>query len=274
LVDTQYKKYTPYDRILRIMTQLAITTTSPTLAPAAQSLAERLQLVFYPDKNDPGAQRTDYLLVLTEHFLGLQKTGDMRSKPFYIDFLSAQLQFRTAQAGLRKERLARAIGIHPKDNPVIIDATAGLGRDSFILASLGYHITMLEKSSIIHALLADALARAQQLPGSVAAQRLQLVHADACDWLPANTTITKPDVIYIDPMFPEKKKSASAKKDMVILHNLLGYDDNVKRLTDTCLTCAGKRVVVKRPRLAPSATDYAPNFSMTGNSTRFDIYLV
>ena len=217
---------------------------------------------------------THYALVRTEHYLGITHPDDKHGKPFYIDFLSSKMQYRAGHAGLRKERLARAIGMKPKDHPTIIDTTAGLGRDSFILATLGYHVTMLEKSPIIYALLEDGLKRAQQSSPDHASHRLTLIHADAIEWLPAHSKEKKPDVIYLDPMFPERRKSASIKKDMQLLQDLLGHEENIAELLKTALACAGKRVVVKRPRLATIKDATQPSYTLPGNSTRFDIYLV
>lgn len=218
----------------------------------------------------PETTQSNYLLVRKDNYLCLINPHDKHSKPFYIDFLSGKLNYRANQAGLRKEALARAISMKPKENPTIIDATAGLGRDSFVLATLGYQVTMLEKSPLIFALLDDALQRARASSPDNACHRLTLIHADALDWLPANTTTSKPDVIYLDPMFPERRKSASVKKEMQILNDILGHDDDIKELLTISLACAGKRVVVKRPRLA--VNEHA-DFSLPGNSTRFDVYL-
>jgi len=191
--------------------------------------------------------------------------------PFHIDFLSDKLLYRISQASLRKELLARAIGLHPRENPTIVDATAGLGRDSFILAALGYKVTLLERSSTLYNLLADALTRAKAHPQTAnIVDRMHLIHADALEWLPKQTSI---NVIYLDPMFPERKKSASVKKEMVILQDIIGKDTDSMHLFDLAITCATHRVVVKRPRLAANISQIKPNFSLTGKSSRFDIYL-
>jgi 16S rRNA (guanine1516-N2)-methyltransferase len=221
----------------------------------------------------PDITSDNYDLIQTDEFIGLINKNKPAEKPFYIDFLSSKLHYRSQQAGLRKEYLARAMGMHPKDHPTIIDATAGLGRDSFILATLGFHITMLEKSPIIYALLDDALKRARQSAEDNPCHRLKLIHADALTWLPNHTEI-KPDIIYLDPMFPQRKKSAAVKKDMQILNDLLGADEHISVLIETSLACANKRVVVKRPRLTTEITKQQPDFSLQGSSTRFDIYLI
>jgi 16S rRNA (guanine1516-N2)-methyltransferase len=241
-----------------------------------QTLANSLQLPFIADFQSDTAKEYDYLLLLTPDYLGLQKTTDKKLSPFYIDFLSGKMLYRSQHAGLRKELLARAIGFKPGDHPRIIDTTAGLGRDSFILATLGFEVTMVEQSPILHALLIDGLNRARQNPlTSEIIHRLKLIHADSKEWLTSSQNNPKPDVIYLDPMFPERKKSASVKKEMVILHNVLGKaSDDDAALLEVALTCAAKRVVVKRPRLAAYLTARVPNFSVTGKNSRFDIYLV
>jgi 16S rRNA (guanine1516-N2)-methyltransferase len=191
--------------------------------------------------------------------------------PLRIDFLSDKLLYRITQASLRKELLARAIGVHPRENPTIVDATAGLGRDSFILAALGYNVTLLERSPTLHNLLSDALLRAKTHPDiAPIIDRMHLIQADAIEWLPTQPPF---NVIYLDPMFPERKKSASVKKEMIFLQNLIGKDTDSLPLFELAITCATHRVVVKRPRLAANISQNKPNFSLIGKSSRFDIYL-
>jgi len=195
----------------------------------------------------------------------------MTQNPVTIDFLASKLLYRCKQASLKKELLARAIGIHPKEKPTIVDATAGLGRDSFILAYLGYHITLVERSPILHAALLNAMQLAAKNPEiAPIIQRMQLIHANAITWLP---TQKAPDIIYLDPMFPERKKSASVKKEIASLQKLLGTDTDSDQLLNVALTCARRRVVVKRPRLAESLSNQEPSFTLTGKSSRFDVYL-
>lgn len=236
----------------------------------AERLATELGLNF---SMNPSPNDYDYALILTPNFIGLQHLATPKAKPFYIDFLSDKLQYRSQQAGTRKELIARAMGFKPIESPTIIDVTAGLGRDSFILASLGFKVTLIERSSIIYTLLADALARASKVAQTAdIVSRMHLVHANAIEWLPQLPS--KANVIYMDPMFPERKKSASVKKEMVILQDLLGKDTDSEQLFELALSCSQQRVVVKRPRLAANITERAPNFSLTGKSSRFDIYLV
>lgn len=257
--------------------KIAVCPLIPELAEKTQKLAKHLNLPLVLDPHSNEAATYAFLLLLTPEHLALHKTANKKlSHAFYIDFLSSKMRYRYQKIGLRRELLARAIGMHPRDNPYIIDATAGLGRDSFILAALGFHITLIEKSPIVYALLQDAMTRAQKEP-SIAPiiERMHLHEADAISWLKTTlATLPLPDVIYLDPMFPDRQKSASVKKDMAILQELLGKSEDTEELLEVALTCALRRVVVKRPRLAANIRECAPDFSITGKSSRFDVYLV
>ena len=190
--------------------------------------------------------------------------------PFVIDFFDKTLQYRIKQASIKKEAIARAMGLKSHTSPLILDTTAGLGRDSFLLASLGFQVQMLERSPIIHALLKNAIVRAAALP---AIQKMHLTLANAITWL--NESTEKPDIIYLDPMFPERKKTALPKQSMLIFHDIVGDDLDASLLLTKAIACATKRVVVKRPRLATNISAHcAPSFSLTGSSNRFDVYLI
>ena len=257
-----------------MLDHIAVSATALEKKPEARRLAAHLGLAFIEDPHSASAKQYAYLLVFTTDYLGLQKTTERKFAPFHIDFLSGKMRYRSQQAGLRKELLARAMGCSPRNNPLIIDATAGLGRDSFILATLGFTITLIERSPILHALLEDGLKRAKsEIKTAPIVQRMHLICADAIAWLKATAFAAKPQVIYLDPMFPERQKSASVKKEMTILQHLLGKDEDANDLFATALTCTGRRVVVKRPRLAANIAKQVPDFSMAGKSSRFDVYL-
>ena len=242
---------------------IAIQFSSKELQIRAEMLAQILHIPIAEESSD-----YDYLLYLTPSYLGLKKTNS-RSKPLYVDFLSPSMQYRQRHASIKNERLARALGLKKDTSPLIIDATGGLGRDSFILASLGFNIILLERSPIIYALLLDGIERAKlYLP---AMQRFTLIHTNALTWLPQQTI--KPDIIYLDPMFEERKNSALPKKEMLIFHDIVGDDKDAGTLLTTALTCAKSRVVVKRPQLAQPLNKIIPAYSLNGNSCRFDIYL-
>ncbi len=154
---------------------LAVFTTHPELESAAKALALQLNLPYQAD--------ADYLLLMTPGYLGLQKTGE-KSLPFYIDFTSKRFHYRLENMSLRKEALVRALGLKNNIETRIVDATTGLGRDSFILASLGFQVQMLERSPIIHALLNDGMQRALQNPDiAPIIKRMELIQTDAIAWL-------------------------------------------------------------------------------------------
>lgn len=189
----------------------------------------------------------------------------------HIDFTQKKILYRLQHASRRTEMLLRAMGQQDRAATHIIDATAGFGQDALLLAASGYRVTMLERSPIMHAALAAALQRAQHHPllQSYVA-RLSLQHVDAVAYLPLHPA----HIIYLDPMFPVRHKSAAVKKPMRLLQQLVATaPDNVAQLFAMALSCASVRVVVKRPRLGATITQATPNFSIVGNSSRFDIYL-
>ncbi|MBU0455634.1 MAG: class I SAM-dependent methyltransferase [Gammaproteobacteria bacterium] len=193
------------------------------------------------------------------------------SDTVFIDFASKANTFRRKHGGGLGQAIAKAIGITPKTNLTVLDTTAGLGKDAFVLASLGCTVTLIEKSPEIFALLEDGIKRAKQDPeiASIIA-RMKLIHADSIQYLQKSSQPF--DVIYLDPMFPAKQKSALPKKDMQALQKWLNHDEPDSELLKTALKHAKKRVVVKRPRLAPPLNNHKPDFSYNGKSCRFDVY--
>lgn len=212
----------------------------------------------------------DFFLAFHENRLTLQTTKE-KIKPIYVDFLSEEAQRRLKRSRGRSELIARAVGIKGNFLPTIIDTTAGLGGDAIILAHLGCDVIALERSPIIYALLRDGLKRAgDKLPALIA--HLKLRFADARKFLEENSQVS-PDVIYLDPMFPERVKSALVKKEMRVLKEIVGEDLDAEELFLIAMQRAKKRVVVKRPRLAPTLTNEKPSIVYSGKVCRFDVYL-
>lgn len=195
--------------------------------------------------------------------------------PVAVDFGAVRARDRRRTGGRRSERIARAAGLHRAKAPVtLVDATAGLGRDAFVLASLGAQVIALERSVVVAALLEDGLRRAAADPatGEVVPARFTLVHADACEWLTALAPEARPDVVCLDPMFPPRKKAAQVKKEMQLFQRLLGPEEDTAALWASACAAARRRVVVKRPVHAPPlAPD--PSVVYEGRTTRFDVYL-
>ena len=152
-----------------------------------------------------------------------------------------------------------------------------MGGDAFVLASLGADITMVERNPVVHALLNDALERAS-LSADAELQdiltRLKLEHRNATEVLNDLNDEALPDVIYLDPMFPNRTKTAQVKKEMQFFHEIVGNDEDSEALLLQALSKAKKRIVVKRPRLAEKLTGTVqPAFDIIGKSTRYDVYL-
>ncbi|MCW8826851.1 MAG: class I SAM-dependent methyltransferase [Gammaproteobacteria bacterium] len=191
----------------------------------------------------------------------------------FVDFVGGAVAHRRRFGGGRGQMIARAVGLKSGINPVVVDATAGWGRDAFLLTSLGCTVTMIERSPIVGALLEDGLRRAQADPeiGQMVTERLKLISADALDWL-ASTEL-EPDVIYIDPMFPHRTKTALVKKESFYLQQLLGPATDGDELLAASTRVAKKRVVVKRPKQAPLLAERKPTHSYTTKSHRFDAYI-
>jgi 16S rRNA (guanine1516-N2)-methyltransferase len=218
------------------------------------------------------SQSYNYWLTFNSDLLELCETNK-NSRPIFVDFLGGKILHRKKFGGGKNQLIAKAIGIKPKQLPTIIDATAGLGADSYVLATLGCKVTLIERSPIIGALLQNGLERAKDAK-DLASQNMQLVIADAITYLRALPDDAKPDVIYLDPMFPHRTKSALNKKEMRILRDLVGEDIDAEELFAVAMSKAKKRVVVKRPRLAPLISDKAPTLQFKGKSGRFDVYLI
>jgi len=214
------------------------------------------------------ANTKDYVIISTDKVM-LKNVRTKNTKPIFVDFLSAKLRYR--QKSNHRELLQKALGSLDPKSSLIVDATAGFGEDAFILASKGYHVIMLERSAVLAALLQDGLIRLHQSATSFIS--LELVHQDAKIYLPELAKKIIIDVIYLDPMFPEKTKSALPRKEMKILREIVGDDADASSLLQAALKTAKNRVIVKRPRLAHPLGDIKPSFSVSGKLSRFDVYV-
>lgn len=191
-------------------------------------------------------------------------------KPLSIDFLSGKLRHRRDYGGGRGQLISRAVGIKKLDHPTVLDLTAGFGQDAFVLACLGCEVTMIERSSIMVALLEDALSRFYHDIASDGIQ-LSLIHADSKNYLSELKTL--PGVIYFDPMYPDTQNTALNKKEMQVLRNLVGDDVDANDVLELAMQKARHRVVVKRPRHGMVLGNRKPDVVFIGKSSRFDVYL-
>lgn len=224
-----------------------------TLYGKAQCLAQTLNLPL--DNQAPNR------LMVTEHGLILSVPPFKDLQPC---FTATLWQKRKAEG--KRQGLVKAC--KPRAGLKILDVTAGWGRDAAILASFSAEVLMLERHPVIFALLADALNR-QDLD-SKQSMRLSLKHINALDYFKTLAIIDYPDVIYIDPMHPERNKSALVKKDLQVLQDLIGPDEDAKAVICAAKKVAKERVVVKWPQSLPPLL--TPSFSIPGKTVRFDVY--
>lgn len=197
--------------------------------------------------------------------------------PTRVDFLDAGLRYRLQTSG-KRQSLGKALGLATHPQPRVLDATAGLGRDALLMAALGCEVDLLERSLPVYLLLQDGLARARASGDSLIAplaQRMHLHAGEAREWcreIAAGQRET-PDIIYLDPMFPPRNKSAKVKKDIALLHTLLGSESDLESLLDAAIAAAGRRVVLKRPPGKAASAQRQPAFTISGKTACFDIYL-
>ncbi|TNH45057.1 16S rRNA (guanine(1516)-N(2))-methyltransferase RsmJ [Photorhabdus luminescens] len=211
-------------------------------------------------------------LVLTPQRLELRKRDEPKLSGIYVDFVSGTMAHRRRFGGGRGEAVAKAVGIKKDYLPTVVDATAGLGRDAFVLASLGCHVRMLERHPVVAALLDDGLQRGYQDEeiGGWLQERMTLLHASS---ITALADITPPpDVVYLDPMYPHKQKSALVKKEMRVFQSLVGADEDADNLLSPARALAKRRVVVKRPDYAEPLAGIAASAAIATKNHRFDIY--
>jgi 16S rRNA (guanine1516-N2)-methyltransferase len=177
---------------------------------------------------------------------------------------------RLKPSNLNGELLVRAARIKGADGPLTaLDATAGLGEDSLLLAAAGFSVTMYEWNPVVFALLRDGLRRAQQRPElAEIAGRMQVIHADSTEAM--RTLALPPDVILLDPMFPERQKSALVKKKLQMIQKLEMPCAREGEILRTALEAGARKVIIKRPPKGPFLAGVKPDYSLSGKAVRFD----
>jgi 16S rRNA (guanine1516-N2)-methyltransferase len=210
------------------------------------------------------------LVRLTEERLEFCTLGDPDlSGALWVDFTDTHAQRRSRASA--RELLIRAARIRGVDHPLLIDATAGLGRDGFLLAAHGFRVVMIEANPVVAALLDDGLRRARHLPRLEAVlARIRLFVGNSLELLPQLDE--QPAVIYLDPMFPQRTKSAKVKQDLRLLQLLDRHDLAPEPLLAAALAIGANKVVVKRPLKGPFLGGIAPGHCLKGKAIRFDVY--
>lgn len=241
--------------------------------PSAAELALRDELgCAIVSPTDERKSEYDFLLRWQDGGLTLLATASDAPGGLRIDFTEPALQ-RRALDGLNRQGIGKAVGLKKKPLPDILDATAGLGGDAYLLASAGCQVSLLERSVIVHALLRDALQRARLLRDSrpgLAVENLTLSHGD---FLAQSLPESSVDVVYLDPMFPADRKNARSGKGMYLLQELLGNDCEEEQMLAKARYVARNRVVVKRGKRSTWLARIEPDISFRGSSSRFDVYL-
>lgn len=239
-------------------------TSNPAMTMKTNDPQSRLRLSVFCDGGDerraadlaadlhlPLNQPADLQLTVTATGLELRGEG----KPLRADH--ARINVTSSQGRTLKQPIARAVGLRKKsDLPItLIDAAAGFGEDSYLLASLGCTVTAIERNPVVAALLRDGQPD------------LHVITADARDALRGMTA----DVVYLDPMFPTGRKTAE-RKAMKVLRHLVGDDGDANELLEVALQAATHRVVVKRALRAAPLADRAPSHTHKGKAARYDVY--
>ena len=222
-----------------------------------------------------------HVLCLEDSGLTLQalnlKAGESHKQPTRVNFQDAALLYRKNSFG-KHQGLAKAVGLNKHEAMHVLDATAGLGRDAFILASMGCRVNMLEQSAVIYSLLFDGLKRTEnpediELKNII--ENMTLHHVNAQDWFQEimRGNKSKPDVIYLDPMFPARNKNANVKKDISLLQEILGFDEDSEKLLEAAKSCAKHRVVVKKPGSKVIKGSSKPSFVVPGKTAHFEVFV-
>lgn len=181
-----------------------------------------------------------------------------------------QMIHRVSDGRLQHEMLVRAAKT-TEEHPKAIDATAGMGEDSFLLAAYGYDVTMFEQNQVVAALLTDALRRAKKNPFlKEIVGRMHLVEGNSIELLPH--ILDKPDVIYLDPMFPARQKSGLINKKLQLIQKLEHPCDEEEALFAAALQMSPKKIIVKRPLKGTLLAGKSPNYSLEGKAIRYDCY--
>lgn len=224
--------------------------------------------------------QSSFALVLSSERLELRKVDEPKLGAIYVDLVGGPVGHRRKFGGGKGQSIAKAAGLNKGAIPSVLDATAGLGRDAFVLASLGCKVQMIERNPVVAALLDDGLERAKQDPeiGAWVSERMSLLHAsshDALEIISKDRNFLRPDVVYLDPMYPhpEGKKSALVKKEMRVFQSLVGADLDADGLFEPAMQLAKKRVIVKRPDYADWLNQQKPSMAIKTKKNRFDVYV-
>lgn len=249
---------------------IGIFAADPNSIAKAEGIGSRLSL---PVINVRDAK--PLILEVSNTHVSLVYTAPKSPGATLVDFVGGKMGYRSKNSGFKDQDIIKACGIKKGMRPTILDATAGLGRDGFILASTGCKVTLVERNPIIALLLEDGIKRASEVTQTAdIAANITFHNCNSVKFINAIISMDMPEVIYLDPMYPHRTKSSLVKKEMRALRDVVGDDFDSDDLLTAALQKASKRVVVKRPKGAEYLADKKPSMSFDGKSTRFDVYFV
>lgn len=179
----------------------------------------------------------------------------------------SKLYRRIKQDNLSKELIVKAAKIKGQKDVLVLDATAGLGEDSFLLAAYGFKVKLYERDRAIAALLKDSLARASaEFPEIIS--RMEVFEDDSI--LAMKDLSYKPDVVFLDPMFPQRSKDAAVKKKFQLIHLLEKPCDDEMELLEAAKKTGAKKIIIKRPVKSEYLAGVKPSYSYVGKAIRYD----
>ncbi|XQW86912.1 class I SAM-dependent methyltransferase [Thalassotalea piscium] len=254
------------------LAQIAIGYVDSTDSDLAKKIAQKWHFHYAGDVAAVANNKAlKFLLQVNCQVLELVKLDEPKLGAIRVDFVEGAVAHRRKFGGGRGQDIAKAIGLKHGFTPHVLDATAGLGRDAFVLASLGCQVTMMERMPVVAALLENGLERAS-LNSEVRdiVERISLVFSSSIENM---DLVAPPDVIYLDPMYPHREKSAAVKKEMRVFQALVGEDLDADALLAPALKLAKYRVVVKRPSYAEPLAELKPATSIKMKKNRFDVYV-
>ena len=260
------------------MSKIIVTYADICFEQAARNMSDLigLPLEYITPNKQSVSPEADYCLSFTDQGLVFMPLANNHGA-IRCDFVSGSHRHRRNHGGGNGQMIAKAIGVSGKFYPKVLDLTAGLGSDGFVLASLGCSLQLLERNLVVFQLLKDGLDRAviaaaEDIELAQIMSRISFSHTNSLDYLKKLSEHEYPDVIYIDPMFPPRKKSAQVKKEMQALHQIVGADDDAAQILEHALDKAVYRIVVKRPAHSDFLGKQRPSYSLEGKSTRYDIF--
>ena len=256
--------------------KIVFSASNPQFFSEAKKLGKQVFLPAVPYNNEKLA-KYDVIILVDDKILSLQLNQTKKSSPISIDLVSNLQHYQNKTSNLNSLPIVKALGNSQK-NRTLLDATCGMGKDTSLFLSRGFKVTALENSPIMAKLFENAISRCQQDTNfaKLIKNNLKFKHADAFDTLASlQYSTNKPDIIYLDPMFLEKKKSALSKKEMQILQYILPattYTEQ-KKLLSLALKAAQKRDIIKQPKNAPVLIEGVAH-QYKGRAVRYDLYIV